>query len=913
MGLKQIFVSHGGSVGSSGGNNSAGCPMLPHRWSPGTAPAVVAAPGTFRKLRVRMNAAPGVGNSVTFTIQKNGVNTGIAVTISGTDVEATDFSNEESFVAGENIRLFRTHTAGSPAPSYAQISMEWEGTNDVDSIYGCQNGNNVIAANAFNSVFNGEGDWLTTFDFQQYHVLPVAGDLKDCYVQIDAPVGVGNSVTITTFKNGVAQDGGGGTPDTRVTISGGSAVTGHAGFTLPLAIGDLVHNQVTYVGTTRVRIGYGYRFTSGTAHRYVIAGHDNNMDESTVYGSPQETWESGWGGSEAVKLSIAGGSDFRIYGAIAKLQTAPGGVATRDIRVRKNQVDTDLVLHFGPTDTLVSSGVEVPVTSGDVISLRHNATGIPVAVDSILWYSLMGGGAAAPAPPLQKVTQQVVLTGYDEDADLPENQPPEIEDGEGEIGPDCAGDGPAPDGVNPPAGTLLTDARTPLAWMEFTLGGTTYRFASNAVNWTTRKEPRVARFGKVVRGLTDSQGQLELPSMTIDLIDHDRILRGLMLLTWMNTPVTVYVADFATVKAGGTPRTYFHGVLRRFRPTRGLGAQMVLESRLTLFTANGAEEKLIPQRLVTSQISDQNPTERVVDKAVPLWFGNCSDESKPAPHPLGVVPTKYIASETPSFLNDNLHKFLVGQMAVKFIQSVYLADVSVDPPTTRVAAPASYYDNVIFVPTRSVLMGNYTDQADERYVFIYGQDGHPAIELARQGRIPITVNLCGHEHIGDTTGEMWSNPGVIALALLNNKFVQEATLDWLTVLSLGSYTLFDTVAFDSVSSICATRGYKWAGGVGVDDQQQNWRDTVADLCRNGDFDFGENRHGQWFATMLDRTSTYDDAPVFVDSRHVLEDSLDIDPREDDVENEIRYVYERQYAESLHALNVEEGARPNRDP
>lgn len=60
------------------------------------------------------------------------------------------------------------------------------------------------------------------------------------YVQQNRSSGTGgtSTYTYTIYKNGVKQDGTGGTVDTHVSIVGASATAGNAAFSLPVAPGD---------------------------------------------------------------------------------------------------------------------------------------------------------------------------------------------------------------------------------------------------------------------------------------------------------------------------------------------------------------------------------------------------------------------------------------------------------------------------------------------------------------------------------------------------------------------------------------------------------------------------------------------------------------------------------------------------
>lgn len=68
------------------------------------------------KLSVKLDTAPGVGNSRTFTFRKNGSNTSLAVTISGTDTSGVDTTNTVSMASGDSISLLHTES-GTPTDS----------------------------------------------------------------------------------------------------------------------------------------------------------------------------------------------------------------------------------------------------------------------------------------------------------------------------------------------------------------------------------------------------------------------------------------------------------------------------------------------------------------------------------------------------------------------------------------------------------------------------------------------------------------------------------------------------------------------------------------------------------------------------------------------------------------------------
>jgi hypothetical protein len=73
------------------------------------------AAGTVQELHATLSAAPGSGNSVTFTIRKNGASTAVACSISGTATSCSDPNNATGFSTGDLLSVQITDTAGVAA------------------------------------------------------------------------------------------------------------------------------------------------------------------------------------------------------------------------------------------------------------------------------------------------------------------------------------------------------------------------------------------------------------------------------------------------------------------------------------------------------------------------------------------------------------------------------------------------------------------------------------------------------------------------------------------------------------------------------------------------------------------------------------------------------------------------------
>jgi hypothetical protein len=76
--------------------------------------------GTLSEFYVTLNGSPGSGRGYTFVVRKNGVNTLVTCTISGTATTGSDVTNSVSFAAGDKISIRVT-----PVNNPTARSMSW--------------------------------------------------------------------------------------------------------------------------------------------------------------------------------------------------------------------------------------------------------------------------------------------------------------------------------------------------------------------------------------------------------------------------------------------------------------------------------------------------------------------------------------------------------------------------------------------------------------------------------------------------------------------------------------------------------------------------------------------------------------------------------------------------------------------
>lgn len=83
------------------------------------------ATSTISNFFVQLSAAPGVGNSVSFTIRKNGIDTAVTCTISGTNTSANDTSHTLSVAQGDLLTIKVVPTGTIVATPNVLTSLQW--------------------------------------------------------------------------------------------------------------------------------------------------------------------------------------------------------------------------------------------------------------------------------------------------------------------------------------------------------------------------------------------------------------------------------------------------------------------------------------------------------------------------------------------------------------------------------------------------------------------------------------------------------------------------------------------------------------------------------------------------------------------------------------------------------------------
>jgi hypothetical protein len=379
MPCKQIFTNRQPAMSNSVANY-LGPTFGGEAWQASTfAPVPWQIAGSFRYAGIALASAPGAGNSIAFTMVKNGVDTSLTITITDSATSGTDFVHTVSVTPGD-LLYWRCTPTSSPTVSACQLTVEFWGTVIGESGYG--NMDLLSNSQTWRTPMFNQGVWNTGNGGTSNHeVVAVAGDLKALSYNLSAAPGGGKSYLIQLYKNGTLQNGSGGTVDTRVTIAD-SATTGSWSGTLTLAAGDYVYLESVPSGTpAAAKVGAGVKFlatTDGESQGGMLTFF-NLPTSGTTYSKPMQYYTT-WDATEAnVLVTHQGNTPFLVRGLRVRtgLTIGTGPVA---FTIRRNGASSGITCSITVgNQTGADTTHSVIMSLGDTWSIEYVATASPGA------------------------------------------------------------------------------------------------------------------------------------------------------------------------------------------------------------------------------------------------------------------------------------------------------------------------------------------------------------------------------------------------------------------------------------------------------------------------------------------------------------------------------------------------------
>lgn len=360
----------------------------------------IAAPGKIRNFKIIATAGTGVANSWRILQMMKNSATAIMMASGVLDTTVLDASRPDSAVpvsAGDWIG-WTQFRSGGPNTQAVHVTYDWEPDDGVTQLYGwvstslTQTSATTHYIGIFGNIFRDSTESIAS------SLINIAGTITSHYIRSNfAPgTGVTKTYTIMLTRGGstVAQDGSGGTPDTRVTISGNAQQQNSATFSLAVLPGDQLSVRVQVSGGTAADIAAlgTFTFTPTITNRL---HHGGMSAPPSVPGGPYTNYwfpvfcRNSPDTTLANRRLLGHFTPIRLYGIRAILtedQMDPG--ESRALTLVQNDVDLTSTTVTLPDGTLVISATWDPpidIIDSDTFSLKEVAIGNITAGGMLKW------------------------------------------------------------------------------------------------------------------------------------------------------------------------------------------------------------------------------------------------------------------------------------------------------------------------------------------------------------------------------------------------------------------------------------------------------------------------------------------------------------------------------------------------
>ncbi len=356
---------------------------------------ICAADGEISNLSIELFAAPGVGNSLVVALLINGVASALSCSFGAADVGPVTSAGPVSVAVGDRLSFRFTGTSG-PTLSNMYFSYDFDGDNDGESIHGSST-NAAISITRTGPLFGANNG--TNMDGTE-SIVAVQGTITSLQARVSAVFGPAASGTyvFAIIKNGVTQDGGGGTVDTRVTITAGGALTGSSTFSLNVSPGDRLRISVTPTTvTTTQRLQYGILYLANTTgqNNYWSNGDNNTPSGAAgpIFRPAEGSSEFAWVATEANSVVKVGLSGFILSGLQVGINLTTAGTPTYTFRT--NGGSTAIEVGFDASSTTGSDIVDtITMTTGNTCAVQLVQT-TSAAARRAIWSFIQGPPSGA--------------------------------------------------------------------------------------------------------------------------------------------------------------------------------------------------------------------------------------------------------------------------------------------------------------------------------------------------------------------------------------------------------------------------------------------------------------------------------------------------------------------------------------
>lgn len=345
-------------------------------------------PGTFSRLSSVVDAAPGAGQTCSFTLIVNGVASTLTHTIDGAaDTEGSNLVDSVHVAAGDLVYMVTVNSAGSASSDMA-FCLLFEP--DTEGLLPFLSGVSTTAGTTwYHAIAGGMSSGVAT-EYQTQSVVPVPGKFRYFYMRASAALGGGETEDMTLRVNGI---------DSALTLhlGAGQQLATDLVTEVVVAAGDMVSFGDTAVGGWHY-LQSGICFIPDDPEVWFICrpyGFSRPSSFGTEYSPPTlgqlhtvDNWFTPELGPPSTLIPFPKG--VSVTGMAIGLTAAPGGGTSWTFTARYNQADTGIAVAISGADTFgVIDGLLIEPDDLDGFSVRADPVGAPAAAYTAI--SLFGG------------------------------------------------------------------------------------------------------------------------------------------------------------------------------------------------------------------------------------------------------------------------------------------------------------------------------------------------------------------------------------------------------------------------------------------------------------------------------------------------------------------------------------------
>jgi len=345
--------------------------------------------GVLSGFKVKIATAPGTGNSVIFTVMKNGSAQSMAITISGTATEGEYTGADLAIAAGDDITIRHTTTG---TPTLHSVSS-WRSmfvptaTKRCVLLGGTGNGTGDVLTTEYIPLFYNGNGWTTAITGQQ-SLCSIDGTIRSWRMTLSGAPAATATMTFYIYKNGVQE------ASSALAFTSGSGTTlSVSGLSIDIAPGDLLAiGCVSAVAVSTARFQrWGVEVEPDNDGESILAGGIlGPSTANTLFSFAEDQQAVGASTTESARTGICGPERFTLKNLRVNLSTAPGaGTPSRTVRFRKNSANgsASVALTTGTTGT-DASNTDV-FDAADTISVTTVPASTPAATTRHAWAAKM--------------------------------------------------------------------------------------------------------------------------------------------------------------------------------------------------------------------------------------------------------------------------------------------------------------------------------------------------------------------------------------------------------------------------------------------------------------------------------------------------------------------------------------------